>query len=67
MAAKLYKTVSGDVWDKIAKEVYGSESYTSFLMENNQKYIEYFVFPAGIHLTIKDLPKEKSTLPEWRS
>ena len=64
--AKAYKTVSGDIWDKIAKEVYGSESYTSFLMENNQKYIDYFVFPAGIYLTIEDLPVE-SILPAWRS
>ena len=53
--AKVYKTVSGDIWDKIAKEVYGSEKYTSFLMENNQKYIDYFIFPV------------ESNLPSWRS
>lgn len=64
--ASVYKTVAGDIWDKIAKEVYGSETYTSFLMANNQKYIHYFVFPAGILLDIKDLPEEESTLPEWR-
>lgn len=65
--ARVYKTKSGDVWDNIAKEVYGSETYTSFLMANNQQYIDYFVFPEGINLEIKDLPKEASTLPEWRS
>lgn len=65
--ARTYKTVSGDVWDTIAKEVYGSESYTSFLMANNQIYIDYFVFPSGIYLTIEDLPEKESTLPEWRS
>lgn len=64
--AKVYKTVSGDIWDKIAKEVYGSEKYTSFLMENNQKYIDYFIFPAGILLTLEDVPVE-SNLPSWRS
>lgn len=64
--AKLYKTESGDVWDKIAKEVYGSESYASFLMENNQKYIDYFVFPEGILLTIEDVVTE-SDLPAWRA
>lgn len=63
--AKLYKTSSGDVWDKIAKEVYGSESYTSFLMGNNQKYIDYFIFPEGILLTIEDVVVE-SDLPSWR-
>ena len=63
--AKIYKTSSGDVWDKIAKEVYGSESYTSFLMGNNQKYIDYFIFPEGILLTIEDVVVE-SDLPSWR-
>ena len=66
--AKAYTTVSGDVWDNIAKEVYGSESYTSFLMSNNQQYINYFVFPEGIVLTIEDLPEEdENNLPDWRS
>lgn len=65
--ATVYKTRSGDVWDSIAKEVYGSESYTSFLMTNNQQYLNYFVFPEGINLTIEDLPQEESTLPDWRS
>lgn len=63
---KVYKTKSGDVWDSIAKEVYGDESYTSFLMTNNQDHIDYFVFPEGIELIIADLPEEKSTLPDWR-
>ena len=69
MAAKAYTTVSGDLWDKIAKEVYGSESYTSFLMGNNQQFIDIFVFPAGIVLTIEDLPEttEEEELPDWRS
>lgn len=65
--AKTYKTRSGDVWDSIAKEVYGSESYTSFLMANNQDKLGYFVFPEGITLEIKDKPGEVSTLPDWRS
>lgn len=65
--AKVYKTRSGDVWDGIAKEVYGSESYTSFLMSNNQNRIDYFIFPEGIELVIEDLPEEESLLPDWRS
>ena len=66
MAAK-YRTRSGDVWDSIAKEVYGSEAYTSFLMKNNQNHLNYFVFPEGIELVIEDKPTEISLLPEWRS
>lgn len=62
-----YITKSGDVWDNIAKEVYGSESYTSFLMENNKHLVNYFVFPEGIQLEIKDKPAEVSLLPDWRS
>lgn len=65
--AAVYKTKSGDVWDAIAKEVYGSESYTSFLMANNQQHLDYFIFPDGIKLTIEDLPQEESLLPDWRS
>jgi phage tail protein X len=64
--AKTYKTISGDMWDNIAKEVYGSESYTSFLMSNNQQYLEFFVFPEGVTLSIEDKPKTESTLPSWR-
>lgn len=64
---KQYKTVSGDVWDAIAKSTYGSELYTGFLMQNNQDYIDYFVFPDGIMLTIKEPPEQKSKLPGWRS
>lgn len=65
--AAVYKTRSGDVWDSIAKEVYGSETYTSFLMSNNQEHLNYFVFPEGIRLVIEDKPEEASTLPDWRS
>lgn len=65
--AKQYKTVSGETWDMIAKEAYGSESYVSFLMGNNQKLLDYFIFPAGVYLNIEELPEEESTLPEWRS
>lgn len=63
----VYKTKSGDTWDIIAKEVYGSEAYTSFLMENNQRLLNYFVFPEGIILVIKDKPEEVTLLPDWRT
>lgn len=67
-AKKTYTTVSGDTWDIIAKEVYGDESYTSYLMNNNQEKIDYFIFPAGVELVIKELPAEsQSLLPDWRS
>lgn len=64
--AKVYKTKSGDVWDGIAKKVYGDEAYVSFLMANNQEHLGYFVFPEGVCLTVKDLPEDESTMPDWR-
>lgn len=65
--ASIYKTKSGDMWDSIAKEVYGNESYASFLMTNNQEHLNYFIFPEGIKLVIEDKPEEASVLPDWRS
>lgn len=63
-----YITKSGDTWDMIAKEVYGNELYTSFLMENNHNVINYYVFPDGIELKIIALPEqEEQFFPDWRS
>lgn len=64
--ARIYKTKSGDVWDRIAKEVYGDESCASFLMANNPESLGYFVFPAGICLAVEDLPEKETALPDWR-
>lgn len=64
---KVYITTAGQEWDMVAKEVYGNESYTSFLMNNNLEFIHYFKFPAGLKLKIVELPQEASTLPTWRS
>ncbi len=64
--AVVYKTKSGDTWDKIAKKAYGSEIDMSFLMACNQNLLTYFVFPAGIEVVVQDKPKEYSNIPEWR-
>ena len=64
--ARGYRTKSGDVWDQIAKEMYGDESCVSFLMANNQEHLGYFIFPEGISLRVEDLPEDESALPEWR-
>ncbi|MBQ9699486.1 MAG: tail protein X [Lachnospiraceae bacterium] len=62
-----YITTQGQTWDMIAKEVYGDESYTSFLMENNPKALDYFVFPRGVILVIPEKPEEQEVMPDWRS
>ncbi len=64
--AKVYRTKSGDVWDSIAREVYGDEKHVSFLMANNQEQLGYFVFPEGIGLRVEELPDRGSFLPDWR-
>lgn len=64
---KTYTTIQGDTWDKISVEVYGSESYTSLLMEHNPKLLDYFVFPAGIVIVVPEKPEETDDMPDWRS
>lgn len=61
-----YKTKSGDTWDKIAREVYGNESYISLLMSENQELLSYFVFPEGIEILISNKKTSNNMLPDWR-
>lgn len=65
--SKKYTTISGDTWDMIAKKVYDDESCTSLIMENNPKLLDYFVFPAGIEVTVPGKPEETDEMPDWRS
>ena len=43
-----YTTKSGDTWDTIAREVYGSEYYADHLMAANHGQIGTFIFSAGV-------------------
>lgn len=62
-----YITISGDMWDKIAYEEMGSSLYTDKLMKANAEYLHYFVFPAGIVLTIPAIEEEEvEDLPLWK-
>ena len=63
----MYTTIEGDTWDLIAKKVYGDESKTDFLMENNIKLLDTLVFSGGVVVETPPLPVEKSMLlPDWR-
>ena len=46
----MYTTKSGDTWDVIAKEVYGSEYHADVLMAANPQEIDTFIFNAGVEL-----------------
>lgn len=62
-----YRTISGDMWDKIAYEEMGSSLYVDKLMKANAEYLDYFIFPAGIVLTIPVLEEEEAEeLPLWK-
>lgn len=65
--ANTYSTVQGDMWDHIAKKVYGDEYKLHFLMEANPKHIETVIFAAGVTLLVPSLSEEnQALLPPWR-
>lgn len=65
--AKTYTTVQGDMWDSIAYAQMGDVAHTDKLMNANLKYREYYIFPAGIVLTIPDVkPNASDSLPPWK-
>lgn len=62
-----YTTKSGDTWDMIAKEVYGSEYHADVLMAANAAHIETFIFQAGVELSTPALEEERNgLLPPWK-
>lgn len=63
----MYTTKSGDTWDVIAKEVYGSEYHADALMAANPEHIGTFRFSTGVVLktpTVEDA--RAGTLPPWK-
>lgn len=62
-----YTTVSGDMWDTIAKKVYGDEYRADALMQANPEQIGVFRFDSGIVLQTPELETEKSgSQPPWK-
>lgn len=62
-----YITKSGDTWDVIAKEVYGSEYRADVLMAANPQHIGTFVFGSGVEITAPELADERDgLLPPWK-
>lgn len=62
----MYRTRQGECWDEIAKNVYGSEKYTGYLMQNNLPLLDVAIFSAGVIINTPDLPADKTNLPTWR-
>lgn len=66
---KTYTTIQGDMWDSIAYRQLGSTSQTDQLMNLNQQYRDYYIFPAGIVLTLPDsesVDAVSETMPPWK-
>jgi len=62
-----YITKSGDTWDVIAKEVYGSEYRADVLMAANPQHIGTFVFGSGVEIAAPELADERDgLLPPWK-
>lgn len=62
-----YTTISGDTWDSIAAEVYGSETKTDWLMRHNPEHISVTKFSSGMTLQTPPIPvKVSANLPPWK-
>lgn len=65
--SRTYTTISGDVWDMIAKEQLGGERYTSLLMQANPEHLNTVVFSAGVSLVLPEVTMPiPESLPPWR-
>ncbi|MCD7918646.1 MAG: tail protein X [Clostridiales bacterium] len=65
---EIYRTTSGDTWDKIAYKMRGDGMLMDKLIAENPAYADVFIFPAGVELWIPDKEETTaSTLPPWYS
>ncbi|MDE6260409.1 MAG: tail protein X [Oscillospiraceae bacterium] len=65
---KTYTTSQGDMWDMIAYKTLGSVNLTDRLMTANRKWLNVYIFPAGVVLDIPEIKPESMTegLPPWK-
>lgn len=64
-----YITKTGDMFDSISREVYGSEAYMSMIIMANPRYSGTYIFRAGVELKIPKLTTgdvDASFVPPWR-
>ncbi|MCL2082878.1 MAG: tail protein X [Oscillospiraceae bacterium] len=65
--ARTYTTTQGDMWDLIAHTKLGDTAHTDKLMNANQQYLGYYTFPAGIVLTLPEVPDDiTDEAPPWK-
>ncbi|WP_303226013.1 tail protein X [uncultured Acidaminococcus sp.] len=62
-----YMTVQGDMWDGIAKKVYGDESYMNVLLEANKNLTDVSVFGPDVVVRVPDVTIPATVLtPPWK-
>ena len=61
-----YTTVSGDQWDMVSYNLFGTEDYTGDIMQANLEYADVVIFPAEILLNIPEIQAVNEGLPAWR-
>lgn len=65
---KTYTTSQGDMWDSIAHTQLGGVAHTDKLINANLRYLEYYIFPAGIVLELPEITESGASagLPPWK-
>lgn len=69
MGGCTYTTKQGDMWDYIAWQIYGDESYVSVLYRANPQYLDTYLFGDGCEIYCPKLDMEgdeDGSIPEWR-
>lgn len=65
----IYVTVQGDMWDSIAKKVYGTETAMDALMKANPEHLTVAVFGAGVKILLPQFTAQEAAsnaMPPWR-
>ncbi|OLN21398.1 hypothetical protein BTO30_14860 [Domibacillus antri] len=63
---KQYTTIKGDTWSRVAYKELGSEYLFPLLLDENQKFRDFLIFPPGITLNIPDIVDvETVDNPPW--
>lgn len=68
MSRTTYVTQLGDMWDLIAYRLTGSTDQVEKIMQANPKYIDTYIFSAGIELQIPELNNtiDYDSVPPWK-
>lgn len=65
----IYTTIQGDMWDSIAKKVYGTENAMDVLMKANPEHLNVAVFGARVQILLPQFTAQEAastTVPPWR-